>query len=248
MASSGKKAGKVVGIIQARIGSTRLPGKVMMQAGGRTMLSYLVERVVKSKKLDNVIVATSTRAKNNAIEEECLKLGVGCFRGDEDDVLNRFLLASQWAKADAVVRITGDDVLMDPDVIDYVVEGYLSQDCDCATSFTTHSFPAGFVLSVFATDSLDKANRLELSEYEREHVILAFLGRPDLFEIVEISAPPKWQAYHLSIALNTYKDYTLISEIIQGLSKKNKYFGLEDILAFLKTNPRLQKYAYSDGY
>ena len=248
MASSGKKVGKVVGIIQARIGSTRLPGKVMMQVGGRTMLSYLVERVARSRRLDNVIVATSTRAKNNAIEEECLKLGVGCFRGDEDDVLNRFLQASQWAKADAVVRITGDDVLIDPNVIDYVLERYLSQDCDCATSFTTHSFPRGFVLSVFSHDSLDKANRLELSEYEREHVILAFLRYKYLFTIAEICAPPKWQAYELSIALDTPKDYALISEIIQGLSKKKKYFGLEDILAFLKTNPRLQKYPYSDGY
>lgn len=240
--------GRIVGIIQARMGSARLPGKVLMEVDGRTMLSYLVERVRRAKSLDDVIIATSTNTENDAIQKECLKLGVGCFRGDGNNVLNRYLQASQWTKADAAVRITGDDVLMDPDVVDYAVERYLSEDCDCATSFTTHSFPMGFVLSVFSQGSLDKANRLRLTDYEREHVIFAFLEHKDLFNIIEIGAPSKWQAYHLSLALDTSKDYTLISEIIRGLSEKNKYFGLEDILAFLKSNPRLFELAHSEGY
>ena len=230
---------RIVGIIQARMDSVRLPGKVLMEVEGRTMLSHLIQRVASSEKLDDVIVATSIRPENDAIQKECCKLGIGCFRGDTNDVLNRFLQASQWIKADSVVRITGDDVLMDPDVIDYVVESYLSQDCDCATSFTTGSFPKGFSLSVFPHDSLSKANGLELTEYEREHVIFAFLRYKDLFRIVKIGAPPKWQAPQLSLALDTPEDYVLISEIIRRLSKKNRYFGLEDILAFLKKKPRL---------
>lgn len=237
---------RIVGIIQARMGSTRLPGKVLMELDGRTMLSDLIERVTRSKKLDDVIVATSTSPENDAIQKECLKLNIGCFRGDENDVLHRYLEASQWIKADVVIRITGDSVLMDPYVVDYVVERYLSQDCDCATSYTTRSFPGGFVLSVFSQDSLDKVNRLELADYEREHVIFAFLDHKDLFNIIGISAPPKWQAYNLSLALDTYQDYTLICEIIRGLGKKKKRFSLEDILVFLKSNPRLYELAHKD--
>ena len=239
---------RVVAVIQARMGSSRLPGKVLMEVDGRTMLSYLTERVTRAKKLDDVIVATSTNPEDDAIQQECLKLGVGCFRGDENDVLNRYLQASQWIKADIAIRVTADSVLIDSDVIDYVVESYLSQDCDCATNFTTHSFPKGFSLSVFSYRSLDKANGLKLTDYEREHIILAFLRYKDLFRILEISAPPKWQAYGLSLALDTHQDYTLISEIIRGLSKGKKYFGLEDILRFLKSNPRLYELACSEGY
>jgi len=243
-----RKVARIVAIIQARMGSARLPGKVLMEVDGRTMLSYLVERVARAKNLDDVIVATSTNPENDAIQKECLKLGVGCFRGDEFDVLNRYFEASQWTKADAVVRITSDDVLMDPDVVDYTVECYLSQDCDCATSYTTRSFPEGSVLSVFSQSSLNKVNRLPQTGYEREHVILAFLRYKDLFNVVEISAPSKWQAYHLSLALNTYRDYTLICEIIRELSKKNKHFGLGDVLTFLKSNPRLYELAHDEGY
>jgi len=239
---------RVVGIIQARMGSIRLPGKVMMEIDGRTVLSYLVDRAARSKKLDEIIVATSTNAENDAIEKECLKLNIGCFRGDENDVLKRYLEAAQWIKADAIVRITADSPLMDPDVIDYAVESYLSQHCDCATSYTTRSFPGGFVLSVFSAESLANVSKLELTDSEREHVILAFLRYKDLFNVIGISAPSKWQAYNLSLALDTPMDYTLISEIIRGLSKTHKHFGLEDILTFLRSNPGLYKLAQSDGY
>ena len=239
---------KVVAIIQARMGSTRLPGKVLMEVDGRTMLGYLIERVTSARSLADVIVATSTRPENDAIQEECLKLGIGCFRGEEDDVLNRYLQASQWIKADAAVRITGDSVLIDPLVIDYIVERYVSCDYDCATNYTTHSFPGGFILSVFSKEALDKADKLALSGWEREHVILAFLRYRDHFKVIEVDAPQKWQAYPLSLALDTPGDYSLIAEIIQGLSKDNKHFGLEDILAILRQNPRLNKLAKNGGY
>lgn len=239
---------RVIAIIQARMGSTRLPGKVLMKINGKTMLGYLVERVNRAKSLDEVIVATSSNPENDAIQEECLKLGIGCFRGKEDDVLNRYLQASQWIKADAAVRITGDNVLIDPLVIDYIVERYLSHDCDCATNYTTHSFPGGFVLSVFSADSLNMANGLELTAAEREHAILAFLRYRDRFKVLEVGAPQKWQAYPLSLALDTPGDYSLIADIIQGLSKDNKHFSLEDILAFLRKNPGLSKQAQSNGY
>ena len=89
-------------------------------------------------------MTTSTAPENDAIEEECRKLGTACFRADgEEDVLNRYLMATRWLKADAAVRITGDSVLIDPLVIDYVVKQYVSGDCDCATNYTTRTFPTG---------------------------------------------------------------------------------------------------------
>ena len=231
---------KVAGIIQARMSSTRLPGKVLMEVNGKTMLGYLVERVNRAKSLDEVIVTTSTNPENDAIHSECSQLGIGCFRIDgEDDVLNRYLQATRWIKADVSVRITGDSVLMDPLVIDYVMKQYLAGNYDCATSYTTQSFPKGFSLSVFSAESLDTVNDLELDANDREHVILAYLRYRNQFNILEVDAPQHWRAYPLSLALDTPEDYLLISEIIQGLSKRGEDFGLDDILSFIRRNKHL---------
>lgn len=240
---------KVAGIIQARIYSARLPGKVLMKVNGKTMLGFLVERVKRAKSLDEVIVATSTNSENDAIQKECEKLGIGCFRIEgENDVLNRYLQATRWIKADVTVRITGDSVLMDPLVIDYVFKQYLTGNCDFATSYTTRSFPKGFNLSVFSAESLDIVNDLKLDANEREHIIFSYLRYRNRFNILEVGAPHHWRAYPLSLALDTHKDYLLILELIRGLSKGRESFGLDDILSFIRQNRHLTQLAQSNGY
>lgn len=230
---------KTAGIIQARTGSARLPGKVLMKASGKTMLGHLIERASRASSLDEVIVATSTNPENDAIEEECIKLGTGCFRTTgENDVLNRYLQATRWIKADTAIRITGDSILMDPTIIDYVAGQFFSAKCDCATSYSTKTFPTGLSLSVFTEESLGILNDMELSESDREHVILAYLSNKERFNILEVKAPDKWNAYPLSLALDTQEDYELITEIIRELSKVKADFGLDDILNYVrKRNP-----------
>ena len=231
---------RVAGIIQVRMGSKRLPGKVLMEVDGKTVLGFLVERVKRAESLDEVIVATSTNSENDAIQKECEKLDIGCFRTDgEDDVLNRYLQATRWLKADVTVRITGDSVLMDPLVIDYVTNLFLTSNCDCATTYSTKTFPKGFSLSVFSAESLETINNYELDADDREHIILAYLKYRDRFNIVEIKAPSRWKAYPLSLALDSKQDYRLISEIITELTKKRKEFGLTDILSFIRQHKGL---------
>ena len=226
---------KTAGIIQARTGSTRLPGKVLMEAGGKTMLGHLIERANRARSLDEVIVATSTNPENDAIEEECVKLGAGCFRTtSENDVLNRYLQAIRWITADTAVRITGDSILMDPQIIDYVTGQFHSGKYDCATNYSTKTFPTGFSLSVFTEESLGILNDMELSERDREHVILAYLNNKDRFKVLEVKAPDKWNAYPLSLALDTQDDFELITAIIRELSKVKADFGLDDILDYIK--------------
>lgn len=218
------------------MGSTRLPGKTLMKVKGKTMLGYLVERVNRSKSLDEVIVATSTNKENDAINDECIKLGIGCFRlKNEDDVLNRYLQATRWVNADISVRITADSILMDSQVIDYITGEYLAGKYDCATNYSTKSFPKGFSISVFSKESLSIINDLELSASEREHVILAYLNHRDRFHVLDVKAPSKWQAYPLSLALDSIEDFKLISKIIQELSKIKRYYSLDDILSFIKS-------------
>src|SRR5436309_10371157 len=126
------KKPRTVAINQARIGSSRLPGKVMMRVDGRPLLVYLVERISKARTLDNIVVATTTNPRDNAIIEECERRGIPNFRGSEEDVLGRYVSAARACDADIVVRVTADNPLTDPDSIDRVVDALIASRADYA--------------------------------------------------------------------------------------------------------------------
>src|SRR5438105_7696590 len=126
------KRPRTVAIIQARMGSRRLPGKVMMKIGGRPLLVYLVERISKARTLDSIVVATTTNPRDNVIIEECERRGIPNFRGSEEDVLSRYVWAARACEADIIVRVTADNPLTDPDSIDRVVDSIVSTGTDYA--------------------------------------------------------------------------------------------------------------------
>jgi len=240
------RSDRVVGVVQARMGSRRLPGKTLMPFAGTTVLGHLVSRLGGAASLAQVIVATSTVPDNDPIELECRSLGVNCFRGDEHNVLGRLASAAQAVAASAVVRITADDALMDAAVIDFMVIRFLSAPVDCATSLTTRSFPNGFVTSVFSAQALAMADGFNLNAFEREHVVPAFLARRDVFNVVEIEAPPQWAAYHLGLTLDMISDYTLMLDVLDRLDGRPA--GLDDLLAILADDPGLRRRAEKNGH
>jgi spore coat polysaccharide biosynthesis protein SpsF len=237
---------KVVGIVQARMGSSRLPGKPLLTLGRTSALGFLIARVGRARSLAQLIVATSDQAENDDLVAECGRLGVECYRGSERDVLGRLARAARAFEADAIVRITGDDVLMDPAVVDFMVDSFGSAAVDCATGLTTRSFPNGFVLSVLAAPALTAADQLSLDSFEREHVIPAFLARRGRFRVLEIEAPPAWAGYDLGLTLDTAADYELLSDLVRRLGERAP--GLQELLVLLAQDSPLRQRAKKNGH
>ena len=169
-----------IAMIQARMSSTRLPGKVLEPIEGRTMLSRVVRRAQLARLIDGVVVATTQAEADGAIVEECARLEVECFRGPEDDVLDRYLRAARAASADAIIRVTSDCPLLDPEVIDTVIRSFIGANVDYASNTIQRTFPRGLDTEVFSRGALERAAREADEPHQREHVTPYFWENPGL--------------------------------------------------------------------
>ena len=151
---------KVVATIEARMTSTRLPGKVLLEIGGKPALEFMIDRVKQSRLVDDIVVATTVNSSDQPIIDLCNKMGCKYFRGSEEDVLLRVLEAAKSVDADIIMELTGDCPFIDPDIIDKVIELYSSGDYDYASNVVERSFPDGFDTQVFSVQSLEKVSRL----------------------------------------------------------------------------------------
>nr|HEX4316722.1 glycosyltransferase family protein [Kofleriaceae bacterium] len=176
-----------VAILQARLGSSRLPGKVLHDLGGDTMLARVIERLTAARTLDGVVVATTTAASDDAIAREATRCGAGVFRGSEHDVLARYLGAARVANADVVVRVTSDCPLLDPQVVDQVVEA-LGLDVDYASNTHVRSYPRGLDVEALHRDTLERIGRLGRSPAAREHVTAYIMEAPERFAVRQVRA------------------------------------------------------------
>ena len=149
-------------IIQARLGSTRLPGKVLKKILGKTVLEHIIERLSYAGKIDQLIIATSSLSENDQIADLAKQKGISCFRGDEDDVLNRFYRAALQYKGDIVVRITGDCPLVDPFVVDKIIDYHVSHGGDYTSNTIQRTFPRGIVAEVLTIDVLKRLSQMDL--------------------------------------------------------------------------------------
>src|SRR5678816_3469510 len=147
----------VVAIVQARMGSERLPGKVLLDIEGQTMLERVVRRIQRSSSIDDVVIATTDRPADVVVAGEAEKIGVKVVRGDEDDVLDRFRQAAIESGAATIVRVSADSPLVDPEVIDMVVDAFLSHDVDYASNKLEPTFPLGLDVEAFSRDALESA-------------------------------------------------------------------------------------------
>ena len=232
-----------IGIIQARLSSSRLPGKIMLEVCGKTLLEHMIIRVNQSKKLDNVIVATSTNKIDDVIEDWCKSNQINCFRGPEHDVLKRFKLAKDFVNADTVIRFCSDCPLIDPKIIDDVIEIYESNNYDfVSNSFPTlgRTFPDGMSVEVFSSKLLDEADINAKKPSEREHVTFYFWMQPDRFKIYRHDYPKDLSKFRFN--LDYLQDYCLIRSIFESLYPKNIFFTMEDTINWLECNPKILKF------
>src|SRR6266849_9654707 len=172
---------KTVAIVQARMSSSRLPGKILRPVLGKPLLELLVERLKRTTSVDEVVIATTANEGDNEVESLTQRLGIGCFRGSEHDVLDRVLRAAQAASADVIVEITGDCPLIDFTVIDKLVDVYQKNSYDYVTNVLKRTYPRGLDTQVFATSVLEEVSRLTDDPVDHEHVSLYIYEHPERF-------------------------------------------------------------------
>lgn len=227
---------KVVAVIQARMGSTRLPGKVLRRLGDRSVLAHAIARVHACPLVDSVIVATTTLAADTAIAEEAARLGVGCHRGSEADVLERYHEAAQMALADVVVRVTSDCPLFDPEVLTRMLETFRKADPtpDYLSNTLERSFPRGLDAEIFTRAALDSAHVAATQPHEREHVTPYLYGHPEAFTLHTFKREGESLA-HLRWTLDTEEDWEFMTAVFKALPAPNT----AEVLALLEERPGL---------
>lgn len=230
---------QITAIIECRMTSTRLPGKVMLTSCGKTMLEHIAERLSTVKAIDTILFATTTNATDDCIAALAEKIGVQCFRGDEEDVLKRVLLAAEACKTDIIVEITGDCPLIDPSIVAQTIDLYMYNECDYASNDLKPSFPLGMDVQVFSRDLLKIADEKGLTAPDREHVSWYFIRNPDQFRLVTLPAPPPLYAPTVRLTLDETDDYLLIDSVFNALYEKYPCFNLYDIMAYLKAHPEV---------
>lgn len=232
---------KVVAIIQARMGSTRLPGKVMKKMFDRTVLSHVIERVKQSEEIDELVIATSILEQDEVISKEAIKCGVNYFRGSEEDVLNRYYYAAKENDAAIVVRITADCPLIDPIIIDRIINYYKDHSYNLVTNagidLSQRTYPRGLDTEVFALQDLEKAFYNAEESYQREHVT------PYIYEnnknVYIVKNDVNYSDYRWT--LDTKEDWELINKIYQHLFTGKHNFYFYDIVNLMEKYPKLKE-------
>ena len=234
---------KIAIIIEARMSSSRLPGKVLLKVKKKPLLKLMIERLQFVKLAKTVIVATTLNKKDDVIVNFCKKNKIKYFRGSENDVLLRVLQASKKFKVDLIVEITSDCPLIDPNIVDQTIAVYLinKKKVDYVTNALKYSYPNGMDVQVFKTNLLNKVSKLTNNKYDRENVTSYIYKNPNRFRVFEISSPPNLYWPELGLTLDTKDDFKLIKKIILILGKIKQFFSCLYIIDFLKKNLKITK-------
>jgi len=226
---------KVVAIIQARMGSTRLPGKVMRDLAGDSVLARVVNRTRRARLLDEVVIATTDKPADDVIVKECEQLEVSVFRGDEADVLGRYFCAAQRFSADAIVRITSDCPLTDPELVDLHIRRltYLWREVDFVTNMSQQSYPLGLAVEALPMDVLARMHRLSDTPELKEHVTTLAYAEPSLFRVDNIRHPEDLSQMRWTV--DTQEDLDLVRLIFKHFGRDD--FSWQEVLGLLGQYP-----------
>ncbi len=229
-------------IIQARTNSVRLPGKTLLSLGNKTVFQYQIERLKKSKKIDSLILATTKNKNDDKLCAIAKNKHINIFRGDEKNVLERYYLGAKKNKSSVIVRVTADCPLIDVKYIDKLIQVFIKNKYDYMTNLYFNYLPDGFHCEIFNFETLSKTYKLAKKDFDKEHVTSYIWKNPKIFKIKYFKGKKfKNFSKKIRLTLDYYEDYVLIKSIFDNLYKKNKYFSLLEILAFLKKNSKFLK-------
>ena len=221
--------------------STRLPGKVLLPACGKPLLAHQIERLQRVPSLDAIVVATTVNSIDEPIVELARMLGVGCFRGSEEDVLSRVLGAAQAYDADVIVEITGDCPAIDPDIVQHCIDKYFVTGADYVSNTLKRTYPGGMNVQVFSTKILAEVEYTTRGDMvAREHVSLPIYEHPERYNLYNVEAPPELSRPDIVIEVDVPADYDMIKAIFESLYPVNPEFGLTEILAFLDAHHEVE--------
>ncbi len=216
---------RVVAVIQARMGSTRLPGKVLLDLSGRTMLARVARRAGRATLVDGVVIATSVAPGDDPIVDECRRLGVACFRGSEQDVLRRYHDAAAHHRADVVVRITSDCPLIDPEVTDRVIRAFFEHEPDYASNILRRTYPRGLDTEVMTRATLARAFQEATEPYQRTHVTPYIYQHPESFRLLGVTGSRDESAHRWTV--DSPDDLELIRAVYERMGDDDAFSWLD---------------------
>jgi spore coat polysaccharide biosynthesis protein SpsF len=225
-----------IAIIQARMGSSRLPGKVLMDLGGETVLARVVRRLRHSQQITKIVVATTSAPGDGVIVRECDRLQVSCFRGSERDVLGRYYQAAHENAADTVVRVTSDCPLIDATLVDETVVVFKNQGADYASNVFPRTYPRGLDTEVFTVAALDRAWSEAREPHQREHVTPYLYEHPRIFKLASLSGAADYSRYRWT--LDTREDLELLHAIYSRFDGRDD-FSWQEVLRLMESEPEL---------
>lgn len=245
MAPTGKRTGglligefeMIVGIIQARMSSTRLPGKVLLPIAGKPMLARQIERLQRARRIDQLLIATTADDCDDAIADLGEELGIAVNRGSVDDVLDRFYQAAKPLAPSYVVRLTADCPLCDWELIDALVDFGLDRDCDYASNTLRLTWPDGLDAELLRFSALEEAWREALNPVEREHVTPFIIAHPERFTQASFEGDVNLSAMRWTV--DEQRDYAFVAQVYDELYPRNRAFTTSDILKLLIERPEL---------
>ena len=235
-------------IIQARIGSTRLPGKVMQKIDNvNTVLDYVINQVKASKKIEKIIVSTTTLSEDDIICEYLNLQKIEFFRGSSEDVLDRYYQCAKEFSLENIVRITADNPLIDPNVIDIIIDKYKNNKCDIVSNTIHRTFPYGTEVEVFSFKTLERTWKNAVKKSEREHVTPFIYDLKNKFVLINIENEENIS--HIRYTVDRIEDLKLVKEIIKNI--QTRPIHIQDIVKLYKKNPKIfeiNQNVKHDGY
>ncbi len=226
-------------IIQARCGSSRFPDKIFADIDGKPLLEHAVSRLLYAQTIDRIVVATTIDERDDKTAEWCVAKQIACFRGSEKDVLNRYYCASLAYPSDVIVRITADDPVKEPSLIDKVVSKLIAESYDLVTNNLPPSFPEGLDCEAFTFQTLETMEKNAENPFEREHVTQYAYRNASKFKIGNITSGRQLSTYRWTI--DTQEDYEMIKTIYAKRTKKDGILLMNEILEIMEQNPDIQK-------
>lgn len=229
----------ILGILQGRLSSTRLPGKVLMDLHGKPMIIRQIERLQQSKLIDQIVVATSSDASDDLLVEVLSSSNVLVRRGPLDDVVERFAGVVEEFQPETIVRLTADCPLADVDVIDEVTSSHISTQSDYTSNVIEPTFPDGLDVECISSSAFTKLRSTDLNTAEREHVTLSFYTHPERYKLTSVTQSPNRS--ELRWTVDVQDDLDFVRSVYEHLFVENGYFGQRDILELLELSPELSR-------
>ena len=230
-----------VAIIQARIGSSRFPKKILSSINDKPLLCHIIDFLKHAKLINKIVVATSCLPEDDVIEEIAKQMKIDYYRGSSEDVLKRYYDCAKYYKADVVVRITADNPLIDPTIVDQVIESCIKTKCDFASTMISPTFPLGYLVEAMPFSVLETLHRTQKDKQSREHIVFHIRKNPELYNVVRISAPQNMVRPYWRLTVDYKEDLELINKIFSALYNKDSYISYKEVFTFLNNHPELLK-------